>query len=144
MTTQPLVGHATGFDPRGTAAIRGNGEKRRPNGLMRWGFIMMFIGVAISLIGKMLIHEDIVTVVGVLLSLAGMFLTAYPSLSPSHPKKYDSIPFSKPDVLTQTQAPKSLPEGSNTDYVPSIAERTTDLLKNPAATTQSEKHEGKP
>lgn len=144
MTTQPLVEHATVFDPRKTPAIIGNGEKRRPNGLVLWGFIMMFIGVAVGLIGKKLIHEDIVTVVGVLISLAGMFLTAYPYLSPPQPKKYDSIPSSKPEVLKRTQATKSLPQGSNTDYVPSITERTTDLLKNQAATTQSQKHDGEP
>ena len=141
MTTQPLVERATVFDPRSTPAVIGNDRKLRPNGLVLWGFIMMFIGVAVGIIGKKLIHEDIVTVVGALVSLAGMFLVAYPFLSPSQPKKYDSIPPSKPDVPAQTAAPKSLPEGSNTDYVPSITERTTDLLKNPAATTQSEKHD---
>ena len=43
----------------------------------------MFIGVAIGVIGKKLVHDDIVTVVGILLALAGMFMTAYPYLAPS-------------------------------------------------------------
>jgi hypothetical protein len=89
----------------------------------------------------MLIHADSVTVVGVLVSLVGMFLTAYSSLSPAPRKKYNSIPSSKPEVLTQTPTARSLSQGTNTDYVPSITERTTDLLKNPTATTQSQKQD---
>ncbi len=143
MTTQPLVEHAPVLESRRTPAIIGKDEQRRPNGLVLWGFIMMFIGVAVGVIDKKLIHEDIVTVVAVLVSLAGMFLTVYPFLLPSQPKTHDSIP-SKPEVLTQTQAPKSLPQESNTEYVPSITEGTTDLLKSPAATTQSQKHDGEP
>jgi hypothetical protein len=141
MTTQPLVERVDVFDPKGTSANVGNDEKLRPNGLLLWGFIMMFIGVAFGVIGKMLIHADSVTVVGVLVSLVGMFLTAYSSLSPPPRKKYNSIPSSKPEVLTQTPTARSLPQGSNTDYVPSITERTTDLLKTPTATTQSQKRE---
>jgi hypothetical protein len=68
-----------------------------------------------------------------------MFMVAYSSLAPSPPKKFKSIPSSKPEVLTQ--APTSLSEGSITDYVPSITERTTELLKNPVATVPSQKHD---
>jgi hypothetical protein len=141
MTTQPLVEHVAVFDPSRTPANIGNDVRPRPNVLLLWGFIMMFVGVAVGVIGKMLIHQDVVTVVGVLVSLVGMFLVAYPSLPRSRPRKYNSIPSSKPEVLTQTQTPKSLSQGSNTDFVPSITERTTDLLE-PAATTQSQKHDG--
>jgi hypothetical protein len=151
MTTRPLVKEVTVFDPRRTptnvannvANNVDNDKKLRPNVRVLWALIMMFIGVAFGVIGKMIIHEDMVTAVGVLLSVAGMFMLAYSSLSPSRPGNYNSIPGSKPEVLTQTQTqtPKSLSSGSNADYVPSITERTTDLLKNPAATTQSQKHE---
>lgn len=149
MTTQPLVKEVTVFDPRRTPTNVannvdnnvGNDERLRPNVRVLWALIMMFIGVAFGVIGKMIIHEDMVIAVGVLLSVAGMFMLAYSSLSPSRPGNYNPIPASKPEVLTQTQTPKSLSSGSNADYVPSITERTTDLLKNPAATTQSQKHD---
>jgi hypothetical protein len=141
MTTQPLVERVDVFDPKGTSVNAGSDEKLRPNALLLRGMILMFIGVAVGVTGKMLIHENIFTVVGVLLSVAGMFLVAYSSLSPSRPRSYNSIPSSKAEVLTQTQTARSLPQGSNTDYVPSITERTTDLLKTPAATTQSQKQD---
>lgn len=90
---------------------------------------MMFLGVAMGVVGKKLLHQDIVTTVGILVSLAGMFLTVYPYLLPAPRKKYDSLPSSRPEVLKQSQPTKHLPTESNTEFVPSITERTTDLLK---------------
>jgi hypothetical protein len=103
---------------------------------------MMFIGVAIGVIGKMLMHQEMVTVVGVLVSLVGMFLTVYPYLSSSPRQKHDSIISSQPEVLTQPQPAKSLPLESSIEYVPSVTERTTDFLKNSAATRPGRKEDG--
>jgi len=131
--TQPLA-DATLPDRDNTPAILFKGEKQRSGRLVLWGFIMMFIGVAIGVIGKKLMHEEIVTVVGILVSLAGMFLAVYPYLSPAPHQKYDSSRSSKTEVLAPSQAPNYLPQASNIEYAPSITERTTDLLKNSAAT----------
>jgi predicted lipid-binding transport protein (Tim44 family) len=140
MTTQRLVDHPAVLDARSAPAITGSEKQFRPNGLLLLGFIVMFIGVAFGVIGKMLIHQDAVTVVGVLASLAGMFMVAYSSLFPSQPQKYNSNRSPKP-VLTEVETPKSLSSQSNTDYAPSITERTTDLLEIPVGTTQSHKHD---
>jgi hypothetical protein len=101
----------------------------------------MLVGAAIGVIGKKLIHEDLVTVIGVLVSLSGMFLTVYPFLSPSRAKP-DSSRSADPEVLTEPQPPKILPHERNTEYVPSITERTTDLLRS-APTTESNAKEGR-
>ena len=141
MITQPLAEHAALSAPERTPAIIFKDEKPRANGFMPWGFIIMFIGVAIGVIGKMLMHEEMVTVIGVLVSLVGMFLTVYTSLSPSPRQTYDSLASSQPEALTQSQPTKYLPQGSNIEYVPSITEKTTDLLKNPAATRPRQKED---
>jgi hypothetical protein len=101
--------------------------------LAPWGFISMFIGVAIGVIGKKLLHEDIVTVVGILLALLGIFLTAYPYLWPSPSPKHDSSPPLPSEPRASPQSANYLSPG-NIDYVPSITERTTDLLTNPVVT----------
>jgi hypothetical protein len=116
------------LDPAKAPAIT-PGRQQRANRLLLSSFIMMFIGVAIGVIGKKLIHEEIVTVVGVLISLAGMFLAVYSFLSPPHLRKHDSSSSSQPEVLTQSQSTTSLPPAGRIEHIPSITERTTNLLK---------------
>ena len=139
MTTQPLAepGMASGLER--TSAIGSKGERPRGNNFVLWGFIIMLIGAAIGVLGKKLFHEDIITVVGVLISLVGMFLTVYPFLSPSQRHKSDSSSSSEPEVLTPAQPMEYLPQGSRIEYVPSITERTTDLLKSSVPTGSKEK-----
>ncbi|MFZ0061048.1 MAG: hypothetical protein WAL47_03350 [Pyrinomonadaceae bacterium] len=131
--TQPLAEPTTISVLEKKPAISFKDEKQRANRWMLGGMIIMFIGAAIGVIGKKLMHEEIVTVVGILISLAGMFLTVYPYLLPSSRHKYDSSSFSQPEALAQSQPPKYLPQGSNIEYVPSITERTTDLLRDSVA-----------
>lgn len=140
MTTQPLAGHPTISERTKSQAIIVKAEGQRPNAMVLWGFIMMFVGAAIGVIGKKLMHDEIVTVVGVLVSLAGMFLTAYPYLLPSRHRTYGSGAPSQPEELTESQ-PKYLPPVSNIEYVPSITERTTNLLERSPATTPSPKED---
>ena len=140
--TQPLAEPATVSHLERTPTIIFKDETQRANRLPLWGFTIMFIGVAIGITGKMLMHEEMVTVVGVLVSLVGMFLTVYPSLSPSPRQKYDSIPSSQPEVPTQSQPTRYLPQEGNIEDVPGITERTTDLLKNSAATRLGQKEGG--
>lgn len=141
LVTQPLAGYAAVSDREKLPAIDFKGEQRTSR-LVLWGFIIMFIGVAIGVIGKMLIHQETVTVIGVLVSLVGMFLTAYPYLSPSTRQKHESIPSSQPEVIKQSQPTRYLPHERNTAYVPSITERTTNLLKEPAPARTEEEHDG--
>jgi len=137
--TTPFVEQATLFEPEKPPANILKDEKQRASGLMHWGFMIMFIGVAVGIIGKKLMHEDIVTAVGALVSIMGMFLAVYPSLSPSSRRKVDSSPSSQPDILSQPQAGKYLPPESNIEYVPSITERTTNLLEKSAVPTPTER-----
>lgn len=141
MTTQPLGELATISDLERTPASGLKGEARPGNGFVLWGFITMLIGVAIGVVGKKLLHEDIVTVVGVLISLLGMFLSVYPFLAPPRRNKSDSSPSSQPEVGA-SQPTDYLPQERNVDYVPSITERTTDLLKEPSATRPGQRENG--
>ena len=127
MTTQPLAAPIIA-ELENRPGQRGN---ERANRTVLWGFIVMLVGVAIGVIGKKLMHEDLVTVIGVLISLAGMFLTVYPYLSPSGRGKSEPSRSSQTPVITESQPPKALPHERQTEYVPSITERTTDLLKDP-------------
>lgn len=137
LTTQPLTD--AGLSPTNMPAVISETEKNRPNALVLRGIIIMFIGVAISVIGEKLVHADSVTVIGIVLSMLGMFLTVYPYLLPRSYKKYDPGSSSEPKGLSASAVPKSLPHERETEYVPSVTERTTDLLQSSEATTPERK-----
>ena len=138
MTTQPLAELNPVSDQESIAASGSRIEQHQGNSLL-WGFVMMFIGVAIGVVGKKLLHADLVTVVGVLISLVGMFLTVYPFLSPARRRRNEPGPPSRPEVVISSQPANYLTQGGDTEYVPSITERTTGLLKNPTASEQRRK-----
>jgi hypothetical protein len=94
---------------------------------------MAFAGVMIALLGRMLLHQEMVTLVGVLVSLAGMFLIgAAPFLSARQKKRAVRLRAYEPVVPASTATTaKLLPVGSD-DYIPvSVTENTTNLLTTP-------------
>lgn len=132
MITQPLVAHAsqTEFEGRPATVVMDGDERARR--LMLWGFIIMFIGVTAGVIGKKLMYDDLVTVVGALVSIGGMFLIAYPYLSPFMGRRVHPSPILQANSLGQSHPIQYLPPERSVEYVPSITERTTGLLENSA------------
>ena len=88
----------------------------------------MLLGVVIGVLGKKLVHDDIVTVVGVLISLVGMFLVVYKYLAPKRNLGTES----SSKGLSRSEPARYLPNGSNIEYIPSVTEVQTDLLQNSA------------
>ena len=138
MTTQQLVSPAHVSD-LSASATGSKGRKPQRMNLVLWGFVMMLIGVAIGVVGKKLLEEDIITVVGVLISLVGMFLVCFPYLSPHQQKSDESVLSSQPQVLNTPRPAEYLPDRNSVDYVPSITERTTNLLENSPAARKEDK-----
>ena len=141
MTTRPLAELATISDLEKASAVSFSDDRQRGNRLLLWGFALMLIGAAIGVVGKKLLHEDIITVVGVLISLLGMFLTVYPYLKPARRQKDVYLPSSQSKVPASSPAER-LPQATDIDYVPSITERTTDLLKSSPAVPPVQKEKG--
>ena len=125
ITTQPLARPVAESDPEIKSAQT---WRERANKYVLSGFIVMLLGVAIGVIGKKLMHQDLVTVIGVLISLVGMFLTVYPYLAPSRRTKHDPTQ-SQLDEITHSRPSNTLPRERSPEYVASITERTTDLLE---------------
>jgi len=108
--------------------------RRRMRRNVLWGTAIMFIGVAYGIIGKVMIHEDIVSGAGALISIIGMFWLVYSLISVgfgsmSAPRDL-SRPGKLPDAKTTAQlTPERAPEKA-LGVMPSVVERTTDLLAN--------------
>jgi len=137
MTTQGLDESMVKSNPDRVSVASRNDEKLRTSRWMLWGFIVMFVGVAVGVVGKKLLHDDIVTTIGILISLAGIFATVYPHLSPPRRRKLDANATAKPEPLIQSTPVKVLAE-SQTQYTPSVTERTTNLLEVPARRSEED------
>lgn len=134
VTTNPLVEPAALADQESISELNFKDESHPTHRWMLWGFIVMFVGVAIGVIGKKF-HYDVFAVVGILMSLVGIFLSVYPHLTPATRRKHSDRLSAEPEQLTQSQPVSALQNESPIQYVPSITERTTNLLKTPAAPT---------
>jgi hypothetical protein len=97
-----------------------------------WGIAVMFAGVALAMIGKKFIHNEEVGGVGALISIIGMFLTAYFLLSAEYKPSSAERRLPPEAKLPGAKTTAQLPPERLADVTPSITERTTDLLESAA------------
>lgn len=107
-------------------------DERRTIPPQFWGLAMAFGGILLALAGKMADLSWLVFA-GVFISIGGMFMiAAIPLLRRSGPPKRKAATSQQPESLTPAVTTnKLLPIGEN-DFIPSVTERTTELLKQPA------------
>lgn len=101
---------------------------RRMRRWMTLGVIIIFAGLFIGIAGKKLIHNDIMSGVGAMIALAGIFLICLSSLTTLAPRKRSRQARASlaPAQAKQTvPLPPELPPAS----VSSVTERTTELLE---------------
>ncbi len=93
-----------------------------------WGMAITFTGIAYGVVGKLMIHDDMVTGAGALIAVIGMFWFAfvllYAGLGPTPGARGLSHPERTPDAKTTAQLTPERAPG----IMPSVVERTTDLL----------------
>lgn len=108
----------------------------RTNPFLAGGFLILFLGAVIGVIGKKLMHNEVITVIGVLGALAGMFISVYPYVVLPPRSKHRGGRSSESELQGQSELQKSLSPERTTEYVPGITERTTDLLTNSVMTRE--------
>ena len=92
------------------------------------GFAIMFIGIFLLGIGRKIIHDEIVALIGVLILLIGIWPLLYPFFSMLQVKEGTSRQAPRPIALPSNPVTTNpLPE-RQAESVLSITERTTDLL----------------
>jgi predicted nucleic acid-binding Zn ribbon protein len=104
-------------------------EPRRSIPPQFWGLVMAFGGILLAMTGKL---ADLrwLLFAGVFLSIGGMFLIAALSMVlRSRPRKQKSI--RQPDSLSSADTTNKLLPIGEFDFIPSVTENTTDLLKEP-------------
>jgi uncharacterized membrane protein YidH (DUF202 family) len=103
--------------------------KRRMMRWMRWSIVIMFAGMFIGIGGKKFMHNDIVTGAGTLITLAGMFLICFGSLTTMAPRKKRSPRQESPaQPAEQAKTTLPLPLELSPESINSVTESTTELL----------------
>ena len=112
-------------------SVRESAEDLRHLAVRRviWGGAVMFAGIAVSIIGKMIIHNDEVVGAGALVSIFGIFLTAYFLLSAIYKPVSSGRRLPPEAKLSGAKTTAQLPPERLAVITPSITERTTDLLE---------------
>ncbi|CAN5368764.1 hypothetical protein BH10ACI2_BH10ACI2_19290 [soil metagenome] len=102
-----------------------------------WGLVLAFGGLMVAMMGKMVDLRWLIFA-GVFILIGGMFLIATLSmLQQSRPRKRKVVEVHPPaEPLRADTTNKLLPIGEN-DFIPSVVEGTTDLLKTPVANSSA-------
>ena len=100
-------------------------SRRRMMSWVRWGVIIMFAGGFIGITGKKLMHNEIMSGVGALIALAGMFLVGFGSLAPRKRSRQTKAAIAPEQAKPTVPLTLELPPAS----VSSVTERTTELLE---------------
>lgn len=104
--------------------------KRRMMRWMKWGIVIMFMGMFIGIGGKKFIHDDIVSGAGTLITLAGMFVICFGSLTTMSPRKKRSSRQESPAQPSEQAKPTlPLPLELSPESINSVTESTTKLLE---------------
>ena len=108
--------------------------------LLPVGFVTMFLGLFIAVTGGVIIQEKIITNIGILVFIFGMFLIGLTDLLRRTRPKPVSNP--QPETLTPSQPITYLSQERTIEYLPGVTERTTSLLPHPAATNPRQQESG--
>ncbi len=93
--------------------------------------VFMFASLMVAITGKMLDLRWL-QFTGVLIMFGGMFLVAaYALLRQFRPRKRKPSPTPQPESLSPADTTNKLPPVRANDFIPSVTESTTNLLKTP-------------
>jgi hypothetical protein len=105
-------------------------NRRRVRRNVLWGTVTTGAGVAYGIVGKVMIHEDMVTGAGALVAVGGLFWLIYTFLSVSFGLAPATRSLSQPEGAPDAKTTGRLTPEMAPGIMPSVTERTTDLLAN--------------
>ena len=98
--------------------------------------LLAFCGIIVALAGRMLLHQEVIVFIGVVMSLIGMMsIAVIPLIAAKHLREKKRRP-ARPEAAAIAPAEPTMklpPIRAADDFVPSVTDSTTELLKEPAA-----------
>ncbi|HEV8593841.1 MAG TPA: hypothetical protein VGQ55_17185 [Pyrinomonadaceae bacterium] len=114
------------------------GDEPRGFNLQFWGLLtllMVFGGLLLAMGGK-IFDVKWVIFTGLLIMMSGVFfVAAYGLLRQSLPRKRKPVPSPQQESLSPADTTNKLLTIGNNDFIPTVTEGTTNLLKTPASRT---------
>jgi hypothetical protein len=111
------------------------GDEPRSFNLQFWGLLtllMVFGGLLLAMGGK-IFDVKWVIFTGLVIMMSGVFfVAAYGLLRQSRPRKRKAVQSPQPESLSPADTTNKLPPIAANDFIPSVTERTTNLLETPA------------
>ncbi len=138
--TKPLAEYNDVAGLQNTATSIPKVTRQWTRNLVLGGFVTMFIGLFLAVLGATMIHDKMITGVGMLHFLLGMFLMGFAEIWRKTRPRPVSNP--QPETLTPSQPIMYLPQESRIEQPISITDRTTSLLQHPAATNPRQQESG--
>jgi predicted nucleic acid-binding Zn ribbon protein len=99
---------------------------RRMNRVLLWGLIVIGVGVTLLVNSQ---NYEIVNWLGILVFLAGIGLAIYGAFSPAKARTLPSGQSSQTKALNLSETSSYLPPKDFSEPLPSVTERTTELLE---------------
>ena len=112
---------------------------RRMSITLFWSIVVLFLGALLLGINKKMLHNDLVGMIGLLLTIVGPILSAYAVMSPLWRQANKSSTVTEPKLTIESESKlHTSPEGLPAPP-PSITERTTNILEiEPAKTARDD------
>jgi hypothetical protein len=140
MISKIVAGRLPAADSDKAASDLDKATAHRMIKFMSWGGIILFVGLVALVLGKKYLHDNLLELVGGLITLAGAFVMAYGLFSAMLSATKDSRQFQRKDAQTQPHLDGQLPLGALPEPMLLVTERTTRLME----TIDARPSEGKP
>ncbi len=137
--SQLAAKHLSAIDPTLLPVESAANKLHRMPMVLFSGIVSFIIGMALLVTDNMFFHHDWIVLVGGLLILAGILITAYGVISPMwQAKRYHRSSISQPAILPQPE-PAALASASHLEAKPSVDHTTRTLA--PAVHKEPQTHE---
>lgn len=131
--SKAVASHVSASDDNKPSAENEKSRLRRMSILLFWGLVTFLVGATMMGIGKRMLQDNLILMIGLLISMAGAVLAAYSVISPlwKQTSKFRQSVEPKASIESITGINTS-PEGLPAPF-PSVTEQTTRVLESDEA-----------
>ena len=144
MVPQILKGNLSAARPEEPESEIEKAGVRRMIKIMSWGGIILFAGLVILVVGKKYLHDELLSLIGGLVSLLGTFIMGYAIFSAMWSSTAASRQLPEKAAQTQPELDTNRPPESLPEPMLSVTERTTRFIETSSAKPSEKEAQSEP